>query len=212
MLGTEEVSAETVILQSSSLVYMIPSGLGVAATSLVGNALGAQRRALSIQLSNLSLQSTLVIEVIVAVCVYTWGENFINMCTPDETVRRLASANLPFLSAFTIVDGLQVVASGILRGAGRQTIGAILNVVAFYGIGLPMAYLFCFKAEFGVNGLVFGISIGAAFQVSVLLYLILVRESYVFSITTVVEEAGPTLPIAIAQTDDPTGRSKSGKT
>jgi hypothetical protein len=74
----------------------------------------------------------------------------------------------------------------------------------------------------GVNGLVSGISIGAAFQVSVLLYLIVFRESYVFNTTTVVDEPGSglssgsgpelLLPVAVTSTgDDGAPRSKSGE-
>jgi uncharacterized membrane protein (DUF485 family) len=167
---------------------MIPCGLGVAATSLVGNALGAQKTQLAIQLSRLSLLVILSLEIVVGTSVYLWGANFIDLCTPDEVVRKMAKSTLPFLSVFTIVDGLQGVATGILRGAGRQSVGAVLNVVAFYVIGLPMAYILCFKTNFGVNGLVSGISIGAAFQVSVLLFLIIVKENYVFSAELVIEQ------------------------
>ncbi len=48
--GTDAVAAQTIILQTASLVFMIPLGLGVASASLVGNAIGAKKRALAIQL------------------------------------------------------------------------------------------------------------------------------------------------------------------
>lgn len=48
--GTTALAAQAIILQTASLVFMIPLGLGVASASLVGNAIGAKRRALAIQL------------------------------------------------------------------------------------------------------------------------------------------------------------------
>lgn len=48
------VAAQTIILQTASLVFMIPLGLGVASASLVGNAIGAKKRALAIQLGTIS--------------------------------------------------------------------------------------------------------------------------------------------------------------
>jgi Na+-driven multidrug efflux pump len=48
------VAAQTIILQTASLVFMIPLGLGVASASLVGNAIGAKKRALAIQLGIVS--------------------------------------------------------------------------------------------------------------------------------------------------------------
>ena len=48
--GTDAVAAQTIIGQTASLVFMIPLGLGVASASLVGNAIGAKKRNLAIQL------------------------------------------------------------------------------------------------------------------------------------------------------------------
>ena len=48
--GTDAVAAQTIIGQTASLVFMIPLGLGVASASLVGNAIGAKKRTLAIQL------------------------------------------------------------------------------------------------------------------------------------------------------------------
>ena len=54
-------------------------------------------------------------------------------------------------------------ASGILRGAGRQRIGAILNFVAFYFVALPVGFLLAFKAGQGLFGLWWGLCIGLCF-------------------------------------------------
>ena len=90
---------------------------------------------------------------------------------------------LPFLSFFTVMDGVQGVCSGILRGTGNQKLGAYANLFAFYALGLPCAWLFCFKLRWGVNGLLMGISSGTVFQSSFLLFMIIFRESYIFSQT-----------------------------
>jgi MATE family multidrug resistance protein len=180
ILGTEEVAAQSIILQAASLAFMIPCGLGEAATSLVGNALGAQKYGLAVHLSRLSLYAILVVETLLALCVLFLGKYFVNLCTPDEAVRKMASDSLLFLAVFAIVDGLQGVAAGILKGAGQQAVCAFFNVVSFYVIGLPMAYYLCFHTLLKVNGLMMGIAIGASFQVTVSLYLIFLRESDVF--------------------------------
>ena len=70
---------------------------------------------------------------------------------------------------------------GVLRGAGKQFIGAVANLIAFYAIGLPMAWILCFIFRLGVRGLMMGISFGTFFQVVVLLVLILGFEDYVYS-------------------------------
>ena len=78
---------------------------------------------------------------------------------------------------------MQGVASGVLRGAGKQLVGAVANVISFYVIGIPLAWLFCFTFSLGVNGLLLGVGCGTAFQVAVLITLIYKYEAYVFAPT-----------------------------
>jgi MatE len=121
-----------------------------------------------------------VLEIGVAASIYFFGIHFIEFFTTDEAVRGLAEESLTFLSVFCFFDAIQGVISGILRGAGKQMIGAAANIIAFYVIGLPLAYYFCFKTSFGINGLMLGLSGGVIFQDIVSLVLITCCESFVF--------------------------------
>lgn len=181
LLGTAEVAAQTIILQTASLAFMIPLGMGVATTSLVGNSLGAGKKNLAIQLGKLSLLSIFGLELVIGTILFICGPYFVDLFTNDEEVQHVANRAIPFLSIFTMIDGLQGVCSGVLRGAGKQFIGAVANIIAFYAIGLPMAWFFCFTLKLGVNGLMMGIAFGTVFQVNVLAILIIVFESYMYS-------------------------------
>ena len=55
--------------------------------------------------------------------------------------------------------------SGILRGCGRQSWGAALNLTCFWGLGLPLAWWLGFKAGFGLNGLWSGLTIATTLLV-----------------------------------------------
>jgi MATE family multidrug resistance protein len=59
-----------------------------------------------------------------------------------------------------IVDGIQGVTQGVLRGIGRQQLLAVLNFTAFWIVGVPSGYLLTFHAKLGVSGLWWGFSIG----------------------------------------------------
>lgn len=61
---------------------------------------------------------------------------------------------------------------GILRGSGRQKVGAVVNGAANYGVGLPLQLLFAFKLGAGVAGLWWGIAIAATLQALVLAVLV----------------------------------------
>ena len=71
---------------------------------------------------------------------------------------------------------------GILRGAGKQLVGSVANVVAYYAIGLPMAWYLCFNCGLGVKGLMIGVVSGTLFQDAVMLILVFGFEDYVYKI------------------------------
>ena len=179
-LGTLEVGAQTIILQTAGLAFMVPLGLGIASTSLVGNALGAGKTESAIRFGKLALGTIVVLEIFLGFCIYFGGRYFVDIFTSDPGVRAVAIKIMPFLSLFAMIDGLQGVSSGILRGGGKQSIGAVLNVISFYTIGLPMAWLLCFRTSLEVRGLMIGISCGTGFQVVAVLSLILCFEKYVY--------------------------------
>jgi multidrug resistance protein, MATE family len=181
LLGTAQVAAQTIILQTASLAFMVPLGVGVACGSLVGNALGAGKKNLAITVGKLSIGGIFVVEILIGIVTLVGGTYFVDLYSNDNSVKSHGNKAIPFLSVFVMVDGLQGVSSGVLRGAGKQFIGAITNIIAFYAIGLPMAWIFCFNMKLGVNGLMMGIAFGTMFQVVVLLIMILAFESYVYS-------------------------------
>ena len=50
--------------------------------------------------------------------------------------------------------------AGVVRGAGRQTIGAITNFISYWLLGLPLAALLAFRLELGIHGLWAGLLVG----------------------------------------------------
>lgn len=62
-------------------------------------------------------------------------------------------------------DGLNATVGGVLRGAGRQELGALLNLASYWGLGLPAAYLLSNKAGWGLQGLWAGLSLCTSVQV-----------------------------------------------
>ena len=58
-----------------------------------------------------------------------------------------------------IFDGMGGVTTGILRGCGLQKIGAIVNLVAYYALGVPGGAVLAFQAGLGIIGLWLGNSL-----------------------------------------------------
>ncbi|WVZ76806.1 hypothetical protein U9M48_024738 [Paspalum notatum var. saurae] len=80
---------------------------------------------------------------------------------------------MPILAVSTLFDCLQCVLSGVVRGCGRQKIGAFINLAAFYIAGIPAASIFAFVCHIGGMGLWFGILCGVGVQMVLLLCITL---------------------------------------
>jgi MATE family multidrug resistance protein len=74
----------------------------------------------------------------------------------------VASTLIPIAGVFQVFDGLQVVAAGVLRGAGDTRAAMIANVLGFWLIGTPVSLALGFAARGGVVGLWWGFVAGLA--------------------------------------------------
>ncbi len=78
-------------------------------------------------------------------------------------------------AVFQLFDGLQGVATGILRGLGDTRTPMIWNLAWHWGLGLPLGYTMCFTWGWGVIGIWIGLSIGLIVVGAVLLRTWIVR-------------------------------------
>lgn len=66
---------------------------------------------------------------------------------------------LPLVALFQVFDGTAAVAGGILRAQGKQLTGAVLNLSAYYIIGIPFGMLLAFKYNMALHGIWYGLTI-----------------------------------------------------
>lgn len=195
LLGTPEVSAQTIILSTAALAYMFPLGTGIATASLVGNALGAGNREVAIDVAHLAFQVIICLEVVLGIVIYFFGHFFVQLFTDEVDILKVADSVMPFLSIFVMADGLNAVGSGVLRGCGKQFWGGVTNVVSYYLFGLPCAWLLCFNAGWRVPGLMMGLFAGTLSQVLSLLVFVYCLENYTFARAITVVQNEPLSPL-----------------
>jgi multidrug resistance protein, MATE family len=75
-------------------------------------------------------------------------------------VATLITQNIPLVGATTFFDGVGVAAHGLLRGIGKQYIGGMTNLFAYYVISLPLSIGFGFGLNLKIQGLWIGSTIG----------------------------------------------------
>ncbi|KQJ82175.1 protein DETOXIFICATION 16 [Brachypodium distachyon] len=168
-----EASVLSICLNTGSLVFMIPFGLGAAISTRVSNELGAGRpeaaRLATRVIMVLSLLTGVSIGFVLILVRKLWGYAYSN----EEEVVEYIARMMPVLAVSIVFDDLQCVLSGVVRGCGLQKIGAYVNLSAYYLVGVPAALCFAFVYHLGGRGLWFGIMCGIIVQMLLLLSITL---------------------------------------
>ena len=94
---------------------------------------------------------------LVFVSLPTWISR---LFSPDPIVIRTGAQLLLVAAAFQLFDGMQIVATGALRGTGDTRTPMLANLVAYWFLGLPLGYFLCFKMHWGVVGVWAGLCFG----------------------------------------------------
>jgi MATE family multidrug resistance protein len=90
----------------------------------------------------------------------------------DPEVVRLTSFAVPTLALSLIGEGANTVLAGVLRGCGRQNIGAVINLAMYWGLGLPMSCWLAFRMGLGAMGLWTGLACTASLQAVILSWIV----------------------------------------
>jgi multidrug resistance protein, MATE family len=176
LIDANSLAAHAVALQIASLAFMVPMGIGQAATVRVGRADGAGNRdgvtragwtAWLLGVSFMSLTALLMIlvpELLVSA--------FIDISDPaNQAVVQLAVGFLALAALFQIVDGAQAVSAGMLRGLRDTTTPMVYAALGYWGVGMPVAIGLAFGL--GMDGR--GIWLGLVAGLAVVAVLLLVR-------------------------------------
>ncbi|XP_066419366.1 multidrug and toxin extrusion protein 1-like [Molothrus aeneus] len=156
LLSVVELSVQSIIYEVSVVAFMIPLGLGTAASVQVGNALGAGNVEMAKRSSHTSLICTGVFSVIVGSILAATRNVLGYVFTTDKEIIDLVAWIMPVYVVFHLFEAMTGACSGVLRGIGKQKFGAILNAVTYYGVGMPLAAVLLFVARIGVMGLWIG--------------------------------------------------------
>jgi MATE family multidrug resistance protein len=159
-LEPASLASHNIVLQISSLTYMVPLGIASAGAVRVGQALGRgdPKAAATSGWTAILIGATFMTGS--GVVLLTMSGPIIGAFTEDQAV--IASTTRLFLlaAAFQLFDGVQVVATGVLRGTGETRWPMVVNLIAHWGIGLPIGYALGFGLGYGIVGLWVGLSIG----------------------------------------------------
>jgi len=166
-LGRLDVAAHTAALNIASVTFMIPLGISAAASTRVGNLVGANHRwqtaawtAVGLAAFTMALSSALLLLV---------PGPLARIYLDDPAAVALTAATIPLAALFQFFDGTQVACFGVLRGLGDTRIPFLYNVVGFWMLGLPLGYALAFGLGWGLAGVWTGLAVALAIVASLLL-------------------------------------------
>ncbi|KAJ3551743.1 hypothetical protein NM688_g4529 [Phlebia brevispora] len=157
-LGALSLAAQSIIMTADQILNTIPFGIGVAASTRVGNFIGARSATDAKRASHASAFLSVVVGMVVMIILIVTKDVFGYIFSNEKDVVLLVSKVMPLVASFQIADGLAGSCGGVLRGQGRQHLGALFNLVAYYVLALPLGITLAFHRglQLGLQGLWIG--------------------------------------------------------
>jgi MATE family multidrug resistance protein len=163
-LGPTPLAAYQIAINFNSLVFMLAIGLSTATAVRVANAVG-RGDALGLRRAGwVGTALTLPPMLLGTATLVVAPEWLARVYTDDMAVVLLTLPLFAITAWFCVADGLQAVLMGAVRGTADILLPTLVYGLSFWGIGVPLAYLFAFPFGGGVVGLFWGlfVSLGAA--------------------------------------------------
>ena len=175
-IGVFELAAHQVVINMASFTFMLPLGVSIGASVRIGNLIGARDGDRLRRSCRTAFAMGGGIMALGALAFVVFRNVLPLLYLEDVGVVALAATLLPIAGAFQIADGVQVVGGGLMRGMGRPQAGAVVNLLGFYVVGLPLAWTLAFPVGLGLIGIWWGLAAGLG-GVAIMLYVWVLRTA-----------------------------------
>ncbi|XP_017559892.1 multidrug and toxin extrusion protein 1 [Pygocentrus nattereri] len=177
LISETELGAQSVIYELATIAYMIPLGFGVAASVRVGNALGAGNTEQAKLSSKVSLLCGILASCVVAALISGTKDIIAYIFTTEEDIVHRVSGVMVMYGFFHLFDAIACITGGIVRGAGKQLLGAMCNIVGYYFVGFPLGVSLMFALDMGIIGLWSGFFV-CVFLQSVFFFILICKLNW----------------------------------
>ena len=149
-LGTIAIAANSFAITVESLCYMPGHGVSNAATTLVGQSIGAGRRDLTWRFAHISVLMGIAVMTVMGVVMYVTAPVMMGIMTPDGAVQELGAKILRIEAFAEPMYAASIVVYGVFVGVGDTLVPSIMNLGSIWAVRLTLAALLAPK--FGLQG------------------------------------------------------------
>uniref|UniRef100_UPI0039A6BA21 MATE family efflux transporter n=1 Tax=Ornithobacterium rhinotracheale TaxID=28251 RepID=UPI0039A6BA21 len=164
MAGTDQLAAHQIALNLASITFMLCIGISTAATVRVGNQWGVKHFQNLRKAGFSAIVMTMAIMSLSGISFIVFRHTLPEIYTEDLAVISIAAQLLIVAALFQLADGIQVTALGSLRGMQDVFIPAVITLVAYFVIALPLGYYLTIPKEMGAFGMWIGLGLGLIFS------------------------------------------------
>lgn len=167
-ISEEAVAVWAIVLNFASIVFMVPMGLAIGCSVLVGRAYGAEDPPGIARMGRVSFISAAGFMLAVCITVLIGSQWLAAGYTSEAALRTGVQAALLLACLFFIPDGVQVVAAQALRARQDVLVAPVLHYIAYGLVMLPLGYLFSLHLRLEVPGLIYACAIASWMSASLL--------------------------------------------
>ena len=166
-LGIISIAANSFAVTAESLCYMPGHGIADAATTLVGQSVGAAREKLALSFGRITVGCGMVMMACTGTLMFFAAPFMIGILTPDPEVQDLGIRILRIEAFAEPLYGASIVATGVLRGAGDTLVPSVMNFVSMWAVRLPLSFFL--SKSYGLAGVWIAMCVELCFRGTIFL-------------------------------------------
>ena len=167
-LGIAAIAANSFAITAEGICYMPGYGIAEAATTLVGQSIGAGRKELTKRFAYITVFMGMTVMSLMGIIMYLTAPAIIGFMTPDLEIVSLGVMALRIEAFAEPMFAASIVAYGVFVGAGDTFIPSIMNFSSMWAIRLTLAAILA--PILGLKGVWIAMCIELCFRGAIFLY------------------------------------------
>ena len=156
-LGNVAIAAHSFAITAESLCYMPGYGISEAATTLVGQSVGVDRRDLHRSFAWMTVFLGMIVMAFMGVVMYIFAPEMIGLLSPVTAIQDLGTSVLRIEAFAEPFFAAAIVAYSVCVGAGDTLKPSMINLGSMWLIRLTLAY--CLASQYGLRGVWFAMAV-----------------------------------------------------